>query len=343
MKKMLAMLVAGCMICSMMACGGSSDSKETSGDTDSKAQESTEAKSDEGSDAGESSELDTSKLSIGVVMKLYDEFQNKVIDGAEDAAKEIGAKISCIAPDDITDAAQQVQMIENFISQDVDILLVDPNIADSVLNVLNDAVAKDIKVVLVDTDSPNFENPVTYVGTANYDAAFEGAKEFASRLPEGANVVIATGQQGDDNHEKRSKGYKDAMEEAGCNVLDLQYCDNSADLTASQVEDWFQKYGVDGIDAVMCTDDDASMGAIQAIKQNNATDKIKVCSFNGFQVAIQQIEQGNMEMTIAQQPYKMGYDSVMCGVGALKGETYERQIPVDVEIIDASNCKEYKE
>ena len=53
--------------------------------------------------------------------------------------------------------------------------------------------------------------------------------------------------------------------------------------------------------------------------------------------------QGNMEMTIAQQPYKMGYDSVMCGVGALKGETYERQIPVDVEIIDASNCKEYKE
>ena len=78
-------------------------------------------------------------------MKLYDEFQNKVIDGAEDAAKEIGAKISCIAPDDITDAAQQVQMIENFISQDVDILLVDPNIADSVLNVLNDAVAKDIK------------------------------------------------------------------------------------------------------------------------------------------------------------------------------------------------------
>ena len=107
--------------------------------------------------------------------------------------------------------------------------------------------------------------------------------------------------------------------------------------TASQVEDWFQKYGVDGIDAVMCTDDDASMGAIQAIKQNNATDKIKVCSFNGFQVAIQQIEQGNMEMTIAQQPYKMGYDSVMCGVGALKGETYERQIPVDVEIIDASN------
>ena len=92
MKKMLAMLVAGCMIFSMMACGGSSDSKETSGDTDSKAQESTEAKSDEGSDAGESGELDTSKLSIGVVMKLYDEFQNKVIDGAEDAAKEIGAK-----------------------------------------------------------------------------------------------------------------------------------------------------------------------------------------------------------------------------------------------------------
>lgn len=234
-------------------------------------------------------------------------------------------------------------MIENFISQEVDVLLVDPNIADSVITVLNDAVDKDIKVVLVDTDSPNFENPVTYVGTVNYDAAYEGATEFASRLPEGANVVIATGQQGDDNHEKRSSGYKDAMEDAGCNVLDLQYCDNSADLTAGQVEDWIQKYGVDGIDAVMCTDDDAAMGAIQAIKQNNATDSIKVCSFNGFQVALQAIGEGTMEMTIAQQPYEMGYQAVMCGIGALNGETYDRQIPVEVEIIDSTNYEEYLE
>lgn len=181
-RKVLAVLLAVTMTAAMAACSGDG-TKENSG---------SEAKSS--GEEGDSS--DGSDLSIGVVMKLYDEFQNKVIDGAEAAAEEAGADITSVAPDDITDAAQQVQMIENFISQEVDILLVDPNIADSVITVLNDAVAQDIKVVLVDTDSPNFENPVTYVGTENYDAAYEGATEFASRLPEGANVVIATGAAG---------------------------------------------------------------------------------------------------------------------------------------------------
>ena len=341
-KKILAVLLAAAMTASMAACSGGGEEESSGTEAQSGTEESSETANDDSEESGGET-VDTSDLSIGVVMKLYDEFQNKVIDGANAAAEEVGAKITSVAPDDITDAAQQVQMIENFISQEVDILLVDPNIADSVITVLNDAVNQDIKVVLVDTDSPNFENPVTYVGTENYDAAYEGATEFASRLPEGANVVIATGQQGDDNHEKRSSGYKDAMEDAGCNVLDLQYCDNSADLTAGQVEDWIQKYGVDGIDAVMCTDDDACMGAIQAIKQNNATDSIKVCSFNGFQVALQAIGEGTMEMTIAQQPYEMGYEAVMCGIGALEGETYDRQIPVDVEIIDSSNYEEYLE
>jgi len=337
MKKITAVLLALMLMLTMTACGQSSNSGTSSSDDDAAEAAGTENVTED----TDAAEVDTSNLSIGVVMKLYDEFQNQVIDGAKAAAAEIGAKIDCVAPDDITDAAQQVQMVENFISQDVDILLVDPNIADSVLNVLNDAHSKGIKVVLVDTDSPNFENPVTYIGTANYDAAYEGATEFASRLPEGANVVIATGQQGDDNHEKRSSGYKEAIEAAGGTVLDLQYCDNSADLTASQVEDWIQKFGKDGIDAVMVTDDDAGAGAVQALKQNGLTGTVKVCSFNGFQVAIKLIKEGSVEMTIAQQPYTMGYDSVMCGVGAMKGETYDRQIPVDVEIIDSSNCDDY--
>jgi len=341
-KKMTAIFLALVMMFTMVACGQDNSTSTSSTDsTDSDEGTAEAAATEDVSDDQSDAEVDTSKLSIGVVMKLYDEFQNQVIDGAKAAAEEIGAKIDCVAPDDITDAAQQVQMIENFISQGVDILLVDPNIADSVLNVLKDATDKGIKVVLVDTDSPNFENPVTYVGTANYDAAYEGATEFASRLPEGANVVIATGMQGDDNHEKRSSGYKDAMEAAGCTVLDLQYCDNSADLTGAQVEDWIQKYGKDGIDAVMVTDDDAGAGAVQALKQNGLVGEVKVCSFNGFQVAIKMIKEGSVEMTIAQQPYEMGYESVMCGLGAIKGETYDRQIPVDVEIIDSSNCDEY--
>ena len=353
-KRILSAALAFALAISLAACGdGGTDGASSSvssgnGGSASSGEDNTQSADKDEETVGTIDDVeiatgDYSDVSIGVVMKLYDEFQNKVIEGAEAAAAELNAKISCVAPDDITDAAQQVQQIENFISQDVDILLVDPNIADSVITILNQAVDAGITVVLVDTDSPNFNGAATFVGTVNYDAAYEGATEFASRLPENANVVIATGMQGDDNHEKRSSAYKDAMEAAGCNVLELQYCDNSADLTASAVEDWIQKYGVDGIDAVMCTDDDACMGAIQALKANNATGKIKVCSFNGFQVAIQAIEDGTLEMTIGQQPYEMGYTAVMAGIGAMDGATYPDQIEIGVDIIDSSNYKDFLE
>lgn len=358
-RKIFAALLTCGLAVSLVACGGTDSASSSSPDSSSETSQASDSSSESSSeDSSESATSDTSigtigdveiasgdysDVSIGVVMKLYDEFQNKVIDGAEQAAEELGASITCVAPDDITDAAQQIQQIENFVTQGVDILLVDPNLADSVVTILDDAVAQGITVILVDTDSPNFDGKSTFVGTVNYNAAYEGATEFASRLPEGANVVIATGMQGDDNHEKRSQAYIDAMEAAGCNVLDRQYCDNSADLTAAAVEDWIQKYGVDGIDAVMCTDDDASMGAIQALKANNANGDIKVCSFNGFQVALQAIADGDLEMTIGQKPFEMGYTAVMAGIGAMEGTEYPYQIEIGVDMIDSSNYEDFME
>ena len=48
---------------------------------------------------------------------------------------------------------------------------------------------------MVDTDAPDFTEKVTYIGTDNYEAGYEGAKEFGTRhragigITEVANVV----------------------------------------------------------------------------------------------------------------------------------------------------------
>ena len=113
-KKILAVLLAAAMTASMAACSGGGEEESSGTEAQSGTEESSETANDDSEESGGET-VDTSDLSIGVVMKLYDEFQNKVIDGANAAAEEVGAKITSVAPDDITDAAQQVQMIENFI------------------------------------------------------------------------------------------------------------------------------------------------------------------------------------------------------------------------------------
>ena len=70
------------------------------------------------------------------------------------------------------------------------------------------------------------------------------------------------------------------------------------------------------IDAVVAANDSMALGAIQAIQQAQAKrpggGRIIVVGFDAIDQALEQIRQGNMDTTIAQQPALMG----QLGVGA---------------------------
>ena len=79
---------------------------------------------------------------------------------------------------------------------------------------------------MVDTDSPNFEIRLP-MSVQKIMTRLMRAQQNCIKASEGANVVIATGQQGDDNHEKRSSGYKDAWKMQGamcwiCSIVIIQ-------------------------------------------------------------------------------------------------------------------------
>ena len=340
-KKLISILLAGTMIIALTACGGNSGE---SGNSESK---STEESSLDSSDSGteeEQGKKDVSELKIGIVMKSSDEFQNAVVEGAKAAAVEAGVpeeNFTAVASNSESDSMQQVTAIEDMVSNGVDILLNACQEENALRTPLQNAADKGVKVVMVDTDCASFEDKVTYIGTDNYQAAYEGAEEFAARLEKGSNVVILRGKLGDVNHEKRTEGLTDALEEAGMKVLEAQDANCETDKAANAMESFLTKYAGE-IDGVMVTSDSMAVGAAQAVKSAGA-DNIKICGFDGFQSAIQLVGTGEIEMIIAQTPYQMGYDSVNCGLGSLEGETYDDYISAGIEIIDNSNYKEHLE
>lgn len=288
-----------------------------------------------------------SDLKIGVVMKSFDEFQTAVINGAIDQAVQMGVKkenIITLAPKSESDVMGQIQMIENCVSQGCDIIIVAAEDPTAVIPPLQQAAESGIKIVMADTDAPDFKHPnkVTYIGTENYTAAYEGAKIFLSEyVKPGSNVVILRGKLGDTNHDSRTKGMEKAIEEAGCNVLDVQDANCEPDKAANIMETWIQKYG-DKIDAVMNTSDNMTVGAVTSIKAANKLDQIAVCGFDGFQVAIKEVAAGTVEMIIAQKPYWIGQEAVKCGMGALlEGKQYDEYIMAGIQVIDASNYQDF--
>lgn len=300
---------------------------------------------DAGGETAEGGSKPVSELKVGVVMKSFDEFQQAVMDGATAAVVEAGIpeeNVTCVAPNNESEIMAQVTSVEDMISQNVDILLVAANQADTLMNPLTTAAEKGIKIVMVDTDAPDFTEKVTYIGTDNYEAGYEGAKEFGTRLGGGKNVVILRGKLGDPNHEKRTEGLIAGLEETGNTVLETQDANCESDKAANAVEAFMTKYP-DQIDAVMVTSDSMAVGAAQAIKAAGLGDRIQVCGFDGFQAAIDLVGTGEISMIIAQRPEEIGRKGIECGLGALEGETYDSYINTGIEIIDSSNYQDYQD
>ena len=336
-KRIVGIMLAAVLAAAMIGCGGGSSS---SGSADNSAESTEDAGGEEGTEV--SGDVDASSLKVGIVMKSSDEFQNAVVEGATDAAKEAGiseANIKAVAPNNESDAMQQVTAIEDMISSGMNIILNSCQEENALAGVLQQAADAGIKVVMVDTDCASFEDKVTFIGTDNYQAAYDGATEFAKMLDEGSNVVILRGKLGDVNHENRTNGLQDALKEAGMNVLEVQDANCETDRAANAMEAFMSKY--DDIDAVMVTSDSMAVGAAQAIK-GAGKEGIKVCGFDGFQSAIQLFDTGEISMIIAQKPYQMGYDGVNDAIAALGGETFESYINPGIAVINADNYTEYK-
>lgn len=333
------MLLVGAMVFAMTACGSSSSDSGSAADSSAGTEES----ADEGSDASSSADVDVADLKVGIIMKSSDEFQNAVVQGATDAAIEAGipeSNIKAVAPTSESDAYQQVTSVEDMISGGVDVLLVSCQEENALSSVLQKAADAGIKVVMVDTDCSLFEDKVTYIGTDNYNAAYDGAKEFATHLEEGSQVVILRGKLGDMNHENRTKGLTEGLEESGMSVLEVQDANCETDKAASAMEAWLSKYPNE-IDAVMVTSDSMAVGAATAIKGAGAKG-IKVCGFDGFQAALSLFETDEIEMIIAQKPYEIGKDGMKDGLAALlDGETFDSYIDPGIAIIDKDNYKDH--
>ncbi|MCD7896028.1 MAG: sugar ABC transporter substrate-binding protein [Planctomycetaceae bacterium] len=236
-------------------------------------------------------------------------------------------------------------MIENMVTNGVNVLLIAPTLMDTVRGPLESAVDRGVKVIFVDySDYEAFPKVTTCVGTGNYEAARTIADFFVKNFfpdPKNTRVAIVRGMLGVESHELRTRGFTEILNAAGVQILDVQDADSNADKAATYVENWIQKYGVDGIDAIMSGSDPMTLGILSAVENADALGKIKIHGFDGFQAVIQAVGEGKITFSGAQKPYKIGYDAVMRGLDAMQGKPVEKYYDPGVDLITRENYKDF--
>lgn len=293
--------------------------------------------SDETTSSVDQQEGDNS-YSIGFsISTLQNPFFVSMKEGVDEAAASLGIELAFADAGD--DANKQANDILNFISQGVDVVVLNPTdgaaVASSV-EALNDA---GIPVITVDRTSDGGE-VVAHIGTDNVTAGEVTARTFLDAIGGAGEIAILEGVPGASSAIDRGQGFD--------NVL-VEYPDVT--VVATQTANYQRSEGLDVAQNIMqanadlvgflSMNDEMALGAVEAISSAGRTGEVSTIGIDGGEDAVKAVCEGTLVATIAQQSKLMGSQSIEEAVKLASGESIEAEQPVDVIVIDASNCEEY--
>ncbi|MFI6736004.1 D-ribose ABC transporter substrate-binding protein [Nonomuraea sp. NPDC050451] len=298
------MLIAGAALAALTACGG-------------------------GGAAGE--------IKIGLsVSTLNNPYFVQFRDGAQAEAKKLGATLT--VTDAQNDPSQQVNQVQNFTSQNMKAIIINPVDSDAAAPAVKAADRAAIPVIAADR-GVNGADVVQTVASDNVAGGRAAAQELARLLGEKGNVAVLQGVPGTSASRDRGRGFAEGIA-AYPNIK----------VVARQPADFDRTKGLDvmanliqshpGLAGVFAENDEMALGAIKAL-DSRAGQQVKVVGFDGTPDAIKAVRAGTLSATVAQQPRMLGQQAVDAAVRAAKGESIPKAVAVPVKPATKENVDQF--
>ena len=259
------------------------------------------------------------------VSTLNNPFFVTLTEGARKAATENNVELVVVDAGD--DAAKQTSDIEDLVSRNVGVLIVNPVESDAVAPAVKSAMSQGIKVIAVDR-GVNGVDVDCQIASDNVAGARMATEYLMDLVGEGAKVAELQGVPGASATIDRGAGFH-------------QVADQSLQVAASQTANFNRAEGMtvmenilqsDGtIKGVFAHNDEMALGAVEAVAASGKD--IKIVGFDATDDAQKAVKDGKMAATVAQKPDKMGETAIGTAVKIMAGETVEKSIPVEVELI----------
>lgn len=259
-------------------------------------------------------------------------------DGAQKAADQAGVQL--VVADGANDNARQADEIANFITQQVNVMLVNPTDSDAVVPSVQKANDAKIPVIALDRAS-NGGTLASFIASNNVVAGRDAAQLLNQAVPQGAKVAMLVGVPGASAARDRGQGFTDALADKSINTKGMTLVTQQvANFDRGQALNVMQNVLTANPDiaGVFCQNDEMALGAVQAISARNLTGKVAVVGVDGTPDAITAIKDGDMYGTVAQQPDIMGQLGIASAVEILNGATPPKQIDVPLKIVTKSNA-----
>ena len=264
-------------------------------------------------------------------------FWAAVEQGAVEAGEAYGVDVTVLAPPTESDVTAQIAQIEDAVTQGAGGIAIAPTDPEALAPAIDSALEAGVKVVFVDSNGSN--EGVTFIGTNNEVGAALAGQYLCDNVAEGGKVAILQGIISTTTGILRADGGRAAVTECGLDLVAELPADWDTPKGQAVTEDILTQHP--DLAGIFASNDNMALGALEALRLQNLLDQVVLVGFDANPNAAEAILAGEMEATIAQNPYNMGWLSVESMIRLINGETLEPVIDTGTVLVDASNAAEY--
>jgi ribose transport system substrate-binding protein len=283
------------------------------------------------------------KPKVGLVMKsLANEFFQQMQAGAEAYAAENADvfDFEAVGMKDERDFAAQVGAVENYITQQFDVIVIAPADSQAMVEPIARALEAGIKVVNIDValDQQAMADAgldLAFFGPDNRAGAKLAGDSLGQALGEGGKVVILEGNPEADNAVQRKLGFDDSVAEFGLELLESRTANWETELANGVMTDFLTKYP--DVQGVMAANDSMALGVVSALDAAGKTGQIQVVGFDNIPGVRQYIADGAMLSTVEQYGADMAKFGIDFGLRELAGEKFCGWVQTPVSLVTAEN------
>jgi len=271
------------------------------------------------------------------------EFWKSVHAGAANAAKELGnVEILWKAPAHDDNREEQGNLVEDFVTRNVDGICLAPIDSHSLLNAVRGAKQANISTVIFDSGLDDEDAIVSYVATDNYKGGQLAAQEMGKQLNGKGNVILLRYSPGSESTENRERGFLEELKQDFPDIKllsDDQYAGVSEQTALDKSQQLLLKHRSE-VNGVFAVNETSAVGMLRALEETGLSGKVIYIGFDSSDRLVQALKERKIQGLVLQDPVNMGYLSVKTMAAHLQGERVEKKISTGENIATLENMNE---
>ncbi len=254
------------------------------------------------------------------------------------ASQKVNVKIIWKGPMREDDREQQVQVVEGFLAQGINGIVLAPFDKDALVRPVEEANRAGIPVVIVDS-ALNSQVPISLVASNNHHGGELAAEEMGRLLNGKGKILVLRYQEGVSSTEQREQGFIEKMksEFPGIQIVSSnQFAGATRDTAKTATENLMNKYGNE-VQGLFTPNESSTAGALLALEDSGKAGKIRFIGFDTSDIFTQAMQGKKLDGIVVQNPFRMGELGVETMVDHLLGKPVEKRIDTGVTLITPAN------